>query len=222
MLDEAEWQWLDAQLTGDVDHLLVGTSLPFLLAPGMHHLEAWDEAVAGGVWGGLAARVAESLRQGLDLEHWAAFDRSFRRLTELLTEVASGRRGRAPSSVVLLSGDVHHAYVAEATLPDPDVQSVVAQLTCSPFRNPLSGKEQRAMRIAQSAPVRAITRRLARRAGVKPPRIAWEISDGPWFDNQIGELTIRGRRLDVTLAKSPPGDPAEPRLEPQLERTLAR
>jgi hypothetical protein len=221
MLDEAEWQWLDEQLTGDVDHLLIGTSLPFLLAPGMHHLEAWDEAVAGGAWGGPAARVAESLRQSLDLEHWGAFDRSFRRLTGLLTEVAAGRRGRAPSSIVLLSGDVHHAYVAEATLPDPDVQSVVAQLTCSPFRNPLSGKERRAMRIAQSAPVRAITRRLARRAGVKPPRIGWEISDGPWFDNQIGELTITGRRMDVTLAKSPPGNPAEPRLEPQLERTLA-
>jgi hypothetical protein len=116
---------------------------------------------------------------------------------------------------------VHHAYVAEAKLPDPAVQSVVAQLTCSPFRNPLSGKERRAMRIAQSEPVRAITRRLARRAGVKPPRIAWEITDGPWFDNQIGELSISGRRLDVTLAKSPPGDPSEPRLEPQLERTLA-
>ena len=102
------------------------------------------------------------------------------------------------------------------------MQSVVAQLTCSPFRNPLSGRERRAMRIAQSEPVRAITRRLARRAGVKRHRaIAWEISDGPWFDNQIGELTITGRRLDVTLAKSPPGDPAEPRLESQLERTLA-
>ncbi len=99
MLDEAEWQWLDAQLTGDVDHLLIGTSLPFLLAPGMHHLEAWDEAVAGGVWGGLAARVAESLRQGLDLEHWAAFERSFQRLTGLITEVACGHRGaRRPRS----------------------------------------------------------------------------------------------------------------------------
>ena len=221
MLDEREWAWLDAQLTGDVDHLLVGTSLPFLLAPGMHHLEAWDEAVAGGAWGALAARAAESLRQALDLEHWAAFDRSFRRLTAVLTEVASGRRGRPPASIVLLSGDVHHAYVAEARLPGPDVQSVVAQVTCSPFRNPLSSREQRAMRFAQSGPVRAVTRRLARRAGVPPPRIAWDISDGPWFDNQIGELAIAGRRIDVSLEKSLPGDPAEPRLEVQLVRTLA-
>ena len=34
-------------------------------------------AAHGGV---AAARVAERMRQGLDLEHWAAFDRSFRRL----------------------------------------------------------------------------------------------------------------------------------------------
>jgi hypothetical protein len=221
MLDEREWEWLDAQLTGDVDHLVVGTSLPFLLAPGMHHLEAWDEAVAGGAWGNTAARGAEWLRQALDLEHWAAFDRSFRRLTSLLTDVASGSRGRPPASIVLLSGDVHHAYVAEASVPGADVQSVVAQVTCSPFRNPLSSREQRAMRLAQSGPVRQVTRRLARRAGVAPPRIAWEISDGPWFDNQIGELVIDGRRVDVTLAKSRPGDPAEPRLEVQLDRRLA-
>jgi hypothetical protein len=55
---------------------------------------------------------------------------------------------------------------------------------------------------------------------VQPPQIGWEISDGPWFDNQIGELTIEGRRMHVTLAKSPPGDPATPRLDAVLERTL--
>jgi len=77
------------------------------------------------------------------------------------------------------------------------------------------------IKAVQSSPARALTRRLARRAGVRPPRIGWEISDGPWFDNQIGELEIDGRRIDVTLSKSPPGDPAQPRLEAQLERTLA-
>jgi hypothetical protein len=120
---------------------------------------------------------------------------------------------------VLLSGDVHHAYVAEAALPG--ARSLVAQVTCSPFRNPLSSRERRAVRLAQSSAARALTRRLARRAGVRPTRIAWEVTDGPWFDNQLGELQIDGRRVDITLSKSPPGDPANPRLEPMLERTLA-
>jgi hypothetical protein len=219
MLDAVEWTWLEEQLTGDVDHLLVGTSLPFLLAPGMHHLEAWNEALCAGAWGPLVARAGERMRQALDLEHWAAFERSFTRLTARLTEVAAGRHGAPPASVVVLSGDVHHAYVAEAALPG--ARSVVAQVTCSPFRNPLSTKERRVVRLAQSPAARAITRRLARRAGVRPPRIAWEMTDGPWFDNQLGELHIHGRRLDVTLARSPPGDPSTPRLEPVLERTLA-
>ena len=45
MLDEGEMAWLDAQLTGDVDHLFIGTSLPFLLPPGLQHLEAFSEAL---------------------------------------------------------------------------------------------------------------------------------------------------------------------------------
>ena len=221
MLDEVEWGWVDEHLTGDVDHLLVGTSLPFLLSPGLHHLEAWNEAVAGGAWGRSAARAAESLRQGLDLEHWAAFDRSFTRLTEILRQVASGERGRPPASIVLLSGDVHHAYVADARLHGANGTTAVAQVTCSPLRNPLSDHERRAVKIALSRPATALARALARRAGVTPPRVDWTISDGPWFDNQLGHLSIRGRRLDVALEKAPPGDPAQPRLEHVLERTLA-
>jgi len=51
-------------------------------------------------------------------EHWAAFGNSVRLLEDLLERVASGRHGRAPGSVVLLSGDVHHAYVAHADFAD--------------------------------------------------------------------------------------------------------
>ena len=52
MLDEDEWQWVEDHATGGFDHLLLATSLPWLLAPGMHHLEAWNEAVCAGAWGG--------------------------------------------------------------------------------------------------------------------------------------------------------------------------
>jgi hypothetical protein len=38
MLDDTELRWLDEQVCGDVRHLLIGTSLPFLLPPGLHHL----------------------------------------------------------------------------------------------------------------------------------------------------------------------------------------
>ena len=160
MLDKAEWSGWTPSCTGDVDHLLIGTSLPFLLAPGMHHLEAWTRRSPVGSGAGWRRASAESLRQGLDLEHWAAFDRSFRRLDR-----AAHRRGlrplagRAPSSVGLLSGDVHHAYVAEVDAPGPRTwQSVVAHLTCSPSASRCLGQGAAGDGgIAQSAPVRAIT-----------------------------------------------------------------
>lgn len=72
MLDREEWTWIEAKATGDFDHLLLGTTLPVFLAPGLHHLEGWNEAVCGGAWGSLAAKLGEFVRQLVDLEHWAA------------------------------------------------------------------------------------------------------------------------------------------------------
>ena len=60
------------------------------------------------------AAVHEGKARVLPGEHWGAFQHSFHRLRELIEEVGSGEDGsRAPASIVLLSGDVHHAYLAE-------------------------------------------------------------------------------------------------------------
>jgi len=138
MIDSAEWEWIEEHASGEFDHLLLGTSLPAFMASGLHRLEAWNEAVCDGVWGASAARLGERLRQALDLEHWAAFHDSFEALVGLLRSVAEGRRspGLPPASVALLSGDVHHGYLAEAELGDGAV-SRVYQAVCSPMRNHL-------------------------------------------------------------------------------------
>ena len=44
MLDETEWGWLEQQLTGDYDHVVIASTLPVLLAPTLHYVEAWNEA----------------------------------------------------------------------------------------------------------------------------------------------------------------------------------
>ena len=36
MVDDVEWAWIDEQSDGDLDHLLIATTLPVLLAPAMH------------------------------------------------------------------------------------------------------------------------------------------------------------------------------------------
>jgi hypothetical protein len=223
MLDEAEWEWLEEHLTGDFDHLLVATSLPWLLGRGMHYAEAWSEAVAGGAWGSAFARVGERVRKDLDLEHWAAFGESFARLAELLRSVGAGERGSAPASVVVLSGDVHHAYVCEVAFRrDGGVRSNVFQAVCSPYRNPLGKQERRMIRIGMSRPFELMTRTLAAAAGVDEPDVRWRmVGDGPWFDNQLGTLRIDGRSMELRLERAIPVDDSSARLEKVLDRRLA-
>jgi hypothetical protein len=223
MLDENEWKWVEEHVSGDFDHLLMATSLPWLLGPGMHYAEAWSEAVAGGAWGPAFRPLAEKARQTADLEHWPAFRESFARLAELLRSVAAGERGPAPASVVVLSGDVHHAYLYEVAFRrGSGVQSNVYQAVCSPYRNPLESKERRVIRLGMSRGLEAFTRALARSAGVADPDVRWRmIGDGPWFDNQVATLEIDGRGIAMRLDKAVPVDTSSARLDRVLDHRLA-
>jgi phosphodiesterase/alkaline phosphatase D-like protein len=135
--------------------------------------------------------------------------------------VASGERGEAPGSVVFLSGDIHNAYLAELTFPNGSgVRSPVWQGVCSPIRNPLDGHERLTMKLAATKPMRAVTRFLAHRAGVKDCDAQWELVTDNTFDNQISTLDWEGKSAKLTLEKTVPGDPRHPRLEPSFERAL--
>jgi hypothetical protein len=223
MLDPDEWDWVHEHITGGFDHLLVATSLPWLLGRGMHFLEAWSEAVAGGAWGSAAAGAAENLRQTADMEHWAAFQESFARLAELYRAVGTGERGEPPASIVTLSGDVHHAYLFEVGYPrGTGMRSNVWQAVCSPYRNPLEARERQSIRIGMSRPFEVGMRGLAHLAGVRDPGIGWRmVGDGPWFDNQVATLTVDGRRIEMRLDKAVPVDENSAKLESVLEHTLA-
>jgi hypothetical protein len=223
MLDGDEWDWVDEHATGGFDHLLVATSLPWLLGRGMHFGEAWSEAVAGGAWGRRAAAVAEKVRQTVDMEHWAAFQDSFARLADLFRAIGTGERGEPPASIVTLSGDVHHAYLFEVGYPrGTGMRSNVWQAVCSPYRNPLGKKERRQIRVAMTQACGVAMRGLARLAGVRNPGIGWRmIGDGPWFDNQVATLTVDGRRIDMRLDKAVPVDENSARLDCVLEHRLA-
>ncbi|MDQ3849494.1 MAG: alkaline phosphatase family protein, partial [Actinomycetota bacterium] len=219
MVDADEWAWIEEQLTGEHDHLLLGTSLPAFLNPAMHELEAFNEAVCDGAWGRLAAFVAEKVRRALDLEHWGAFRKSFEGLAGLLERVASGQR--APASIVLLSGDVHHAYLSRVRFrAGSGARSAVYQAVCSPLRNPLDARERRVIRLSCSRAVAAAVRRLAAAAGVPPAPVTWaNEGGGPWFDNQIATLDLEGRAAVLRIEKAS-GDAGDPRLEAVLDRRL--
>ena len=224
MIDGEEFGWIEEHLEGDYEHLLLGTSLPLLLAPGMHYLEAWNEAVCDGAYGSVGMRLGEKLRQGLDLEHWAAFRDSFNRVCGLIADVATGRRGPRPASVIALSGDVHHAYLAEVGFPPgTGADASVWQAVCSPFRNPLDGRERRAIRFATSEHATRLMRALARTAGVGDPEVRWRFVHGdPWFDNQVATLDMHGRTARLRIDKTVAGDERAVELESVFERVLTR
>jgi hypothetical protein len=223
MVDAEEWDCIERWTRGSFDHLLLGTSLPAFLGRGMHFMEAWNEAVSEGAWGRTAARVAERIRRAVDLEHWAAFGDSLRDLEDLLERIASGRHGEtAPGTVVLLSGDVHHAYLARAEFASGNGdRSPVYQAVCSPMRNPLDSRERRAIRIGMSRGAERVGRVLARAAGVREETLGWTIEEGPWFDNQVATLELDGRRGWMVLHRTvaPPDGP--PRLERVMRRQLS-
>ena len=223
MVDEQEWAWIVEKATGDFDHLLFATSLPFLLSPGLHHLEAASEAVCAGVWGRPAARIGESVRQVVDLEHWPAFHDSFNNLAHLLRSVASGERsnGNPPASIAVLSGDVHHGYLAKIDFGD-GVTTPVYQSASSPLRNPLSLPERLVMRFGWTERGRRVGETLSRLAGIEAPDFSWRlVHEEPWFHNHVSSLAIRGRGATLKVEKTVPENDDEPILYRILEHRLA-
>jgi hypothetical protein len=153
------------------------------------------------------------LRRAADLEHWASFRASFDRLAGLLAEV-SGRSAdggpagtRAPRSVTVLSGDVHHSYVARVRRPGAPVH----QVTCSPLHNHVSRPIRWAFRMSWGRPADLVARALfGRLARVPRPSVRWHgVGGGPWFGNAIATVTLDGpaARLTIESSEQPPGAP---------------
>ncbi|MFJ2023444.1 alkaline phosphatase D family protein [Streptomyces sp. NPDC087897] len=248
MLDPEEADWLREAVLDDptsYDHLLIGSSLPWLLPPLIHDVERWNAALCAGVRGSRWARFGEKLRRAADLEHWAAFPESFDRFTELLQEAGSGPD--APATVCVLSGDVHHAYITEPrwprTRPGPDSGSTpasasgidprtdagtaagdapaarVLQLTCSPVHNSVPRSIRAGFRFGWSRAGRWIGRALTRHGRTGAPPVIWGRTGGPWFGNQLMTLTLRGRNSALTLVQAT-ATPQGAQLEAVLECSL--
>jgi hypothetical protein len=221
MFDDDVWEWIVDHASGDFDHLLLCTTVPYLLSPAFHDLEAWNERLCDGAWGDAVARGSERLRRAADFDHWAAFQFSFQRLRRLLEEIGSGKRGKPPASIVILSGDVHHAYLCDVAFKrGAGVQSRVLQAVCSPYRNPLDERERKAIRLGFSRPFGAFARTLRRLSGAPDPGIRWRLLEGPYFDNQVGTVRLDGREAIVRLDKTVAGDEDEKALEKSFERRL--
>ncbi|MDQ0577651.1 alkaline phosphatase D family protein [Agromyces albus] len=212
LLNAQELAWFGERMRGGFRHVLVASSLPFLLPLGLHHVEAWDEAIAQGAWGKPAAWVGEKLRQAVDLEHWAAFQDSFQAVARIAAEVADGERGPSPLTVTFLSGDVHYSYLAEV---EREEGGRILQAVCSPVRNPLPRFLRWFAVVMSFGPATPLGAAAARSVKVPDPPFRWKIVKGPWFDNNLAVLHDSSDGLTMTWHTGvvDHGDELHPRLE---------
>ena len=219
MFDDEVWDWIVDHASGDFDHLLIATTVPYLLSPGFHHLEAWNERLCDGAWGGpppaaarscaapststtgppssspsIAARAARRgrlgpARQGPGLDR-AALRRRPPRLS--LRRRLQARRGDEKRR---LPGGL-------LALPQP-----------------ARGEERKVVKAGFSPPSPR-SPRLARLAGAPDPGIRWRLLEGPYFDNQVGTLRLDGRHAIARLDKTVAGEEDERKLEKTFERRL--
>ena len=204
-----EWDWITSNVDGDYDHLLFASSLPILLPYGMHHIEAWSEAVSDGAWGKRLTGLGEKVRITANLDHWACFQDSYRKVEDLVVDVATGRRGPAPQSMVLFGGDVHHCWVSEVSLPE-DVDDAppptgtatkIWQVVCSGLRKEPSASERMVLRLGHTRLAERVGRALVRTTKVGMPRLRWRPVTMPHFRNQIGTLEIAGGEMGVRIER---------------------
>jgi phosphodiesterase/alkaline phosphatase D-like protein len=197
MVGADEARWIEQQLsTSDGDHLLMATSLPWLLPRAVHDLESWDEALCAGARGERMARFGERMREAADLEHWASFRASFDWLAGVLEKVARG--SAAPATVCVLSGDVHHQYIAQAHWPST-VDSRVYQIVVSPVHHSVPLSQRMIFRVGWSRLLERVTTALGRWDDVPELPLTWRKTAGPYFGNGLAQLVLAGRSAEFTL-----------------------
>jgi hypothetical protein len=220
MVDRDEWAWVTERALRPCDHLLVASSLPVFVPPGVHGLQQWNEVLCAGAWGRRVAHRSERLRRELDLEDWSGFAISFDEMVELLhTAARHPRDGAPPATVTVLAGDIHFAYTARVDLGDG---VVVQQLVSSPMRNALATVERGAIRFVSSRVGSALGRVLGRLARRGHPRHRFELQDGPFFNNNIGLLELRSADEGRVVIERARLVDEEPQLEVVIDRPLER
>ena len=224
ILDDEEFNWVEAavarSVADGVEHVLIGTSLPWLLPHSVHDLERWNETLSVRHAGKPLGRLAEKLRQAADLEHWAAFGQSFERLAALVVRMGRGELGRPPATALVLSGDVHHAYAAELVNPG-GLDTRVHQLTVSPLHNSAPHAIEIGFKVGWSRWAQALTGGLRRLARVEPSEVRWRKQAGPFFGNELGELVLEGRNARFLLWATSRDDEGAPRFTQVLDTRLS-
>ncbi len=221
IMSDDEWGWVKDRVDGEHRHLIMASSLPFLLPDGMHDIEAWSEAVTGGAWGKRLEPLGEKVRIGANLDHWACFQQSYREYEQLVIDIASGVCGEPPDTLVMLGGDVHHCYVTEVKLPPGSQPSrtKIWHAVCSGLRKELQAGERLVLALGHTWPAARLGRKLAAAVSVRPRRLRTTITTRPRFRNQIGTLEIARGEAGLRIEQAT-GRWDDPQLRTVIEEKL--
>ena len=200
IVDDEEWDWIAEHARGDFDHLLIGTSVPFLLSPGLHHLEAVER-------GGLRRRLGTAGRAARREAAPRTRLRPLGRLPALLPSCSRSCSSESAAASAASRRPRSSSSPATSTTPTSPrsrfprgsgVQSAVYQARLlalpQPARQPRAAHD-RGSRSARPG-TRARPRRSRAPAGAPDPGIRWRFREGPYFDNQVATLTLDGRERD--------------------------
>ncbi|MGK2881237.1 MAG: DUF7800 domain-containing protein [Mycobacterium sp.] len=218
MMTDEEWDWISARVDGEYEHLLFASSVPFLLPDGMHRIEGWSDAVSAGAWGKRLRGLGEKARIAANLDHWACFQDSFEKFEDLVIDIAAGRVGPKPKTLLLFGGDVHHCWVDEVQTPQPSTTKIW-QLVCSGLRKEVQANERVVLRLGHTRFAAAVGHALARSAAVSVPRLRWRPATPPHFRNQVGTLEIAGGEVGVRVERVS-GSWRDPHLSTVIEHKL--
>ena len=195
MVSDSEFEWIEENATGEFDHLLIGSSLPWLMPHAISHLQSMNEVACRRP--GWRGRLAEKVRQAGDLEHWPSFRASSDRLARLVKRIAN----TDTATICVLSGDVHHVYAARATFAEP-VKAAVYQLVCSPLHNRVPPMLRPMFRLAWWRPLAAVLPVVVGAGRSSRMPVDWQKITGPYFGNMVATLRTSGRKAEMVMERT--------------------
>ena len=176
MLDPDEWAWLEEHAQGDFDHLLIGTSLPLLLAPGAALPGVLERGRLRRRLGQRcgAGRRADAPRRSTSSTGRRSAPR-WTRVMKLVRTVGSGQDGRAAGIDRRAVGRRAPRLPGRGRLPARH-RHALGRLPGDVLAVPQPARRARAARRSASPGRRAgllVGKLLARSAGVSDPPVRW-------------------------------------------------
>ena len=204
MVDDDEWDWIVEHSSGAFDHVIIASTLPVFLPIGIHHLQAWNEALCArplGTARGQPERAAPArsrpralgclqslLRAAVRL---AADDRARNRRRGAARVDPAARRRRALQ--LDQRGRSRRRAIVRACTSSSARRSAI----------PSRGRSGASCKQPGRASQRSCSDHSPRLAGVTPPSASWTPIRDATFENALGELVLEGRSASATIRRSP-------------------